>query len=463
MRLAVPTLFCVAGLVLQSVDADAETWTVVRGSLIKERVTRTLSGSFTGSISSSNAEDEPDLLAIDDFSLAAGRQQLVPEPPIEYEGLAPTGWVSAADQIGIEGEQVTSVHLRTGGKQVGGGLGYVTFRFLDLRADASHGGVVQGHLPDSDAPRRLVLKGDVYQVEQRFQLPPACPPVSPPLSGGGGSGSGGSVDLIAYSTSYAAVPNSVAPAPTLEQLGIRAPDGAEISFEAGALRVSSSGDLFVEGTISEVELPGLTSVSLTTPARIIVTGRIVVPGGSVTLNGGEVHAGSGSIDLGNPSIEPPACQRLTPILPASERVVGRFWLVASAARQIQIDVMPGDKRNRVLARSSRMPLAVAILGSRALDVADVDLDTLRLGAGEAAPNRPDLASGPSFPSPLPIRVTPAAMPVNRDRFDDLLAFYPLQDAGIAYGDRELCLVAKTRDGELLEGCDRIDTTVPSAR
>jgi hypothetical protein len=48
--------------------------------------------------------------------------------------------------------------------------------------------------------------------------------------------------------------------------------------------------------------------------------------------------------------------------------------------------------------------------------------------------------------------------VNRDRFSDLLAFYPLREAGVAYGDTEICLVAQTRDGELLEGCDRLDAS-----
>jgi filamentous hemagglutinin family protein len=547
VRRAVPTLLCVAGLILHGAGAGAETWwTVLNGKLIKGGVARPLSGTLTGSASSPGGEDpSPLLVTFDQFDLAAGKKDLLPRADIEYQGLHPVGYLTSVDQIQIEGDQVTLVHLRTGGKLLDprpDRPGTVTFRFLELRADASHGGFVQGRLPepDPDAPRRLVLKGDVYEVEQSFGLPTlTCSPSPVTPIPGGGAAAGGSVTVISYgsidtasfgrrefvfvpasggsilnrvrapastlsgrleeggavvianpagatfttstvgepvsaasaaqasaslTSNQVVLPMSVASAPTLEQLGIRAPDGAEISLnERGELLVESTGDLFVEGTLPEAPIPGLTSVTLYTRARIVVTGRIVLPGVSLRLDGGEVFAG-GEIDAGNPAAQPPACQGLTPILPSAERLVGRFSLVASAARQIQIDVMPGDTRNRVLASVPRTPLAVAILGSRTLDVTDVDVDTLRLGAGEAEPLRPDLTA-PSFPTSLPYRVTPAVMPVNRDRFSDLLALYPVQDAEIALGDRKLCLVAQTRDGELLEGCDRIDTSsgFPAAR
>jgi len=458
VRRAVPTLFCLAGLVLQAARADAETWTILRGKLTKGSVTQSLSGSFTGSLIEGDSPGAPDFLGIDDFSLSAGRRTLQPDAPLGFEGLAPDAWLSAPDQIGIVGDAVTSVHLRAGGTRVLGGPGgpaIVTFRFLELRADASHGGFVQSHVPDSDTPLRLNLKGDLYEVERSFWLPPPCPPVPPPLPGG--SGSGGSVDVIAYTTSYVAAPYSVAPAPTLEQLGMRAPEGAEITLEGGALRVSSSGDLFVDGTISAAEIPGLTSVTLTTPARITVTGRIVVPGGTIALNGGEVSADGAVLDTNDPSAAPPACQLLTPVLLPKERVIGHFSLVASAARQIQVDVMPGTKRNFILP-TRRSLLAVAILGSRTLDASDIDPDTLRLGSGEAEPLGPVEPPGSTIPTdPVFIQPVPVLTFSNRDRFFDLLAFFRSTDAGIAFGDRELCLVARTYEGELLEGCDRIDT------
>ena len=53
--------------------------------------------------------------------------------------------------------------------------------------------------------------------------------------------------------------------------------------------------------------------------------------------------------------------------------------------------------------------------------------------------------------------------VNRDRHPDLLAYFGVREAEVAFGDRELCLVAETHDGELLEGCDRIDARPPAPR
>src|SRR5215475_5389899 len=120
VRRAVPTLFCVAGLVLQGISADAETWTVLRGKLMKGGEERALSGTFTGSLSAADSQGEPDFLVIDDFSLSAGRKTLEPDGPIGFEGLAPGGWLSAADQIGIDGDRVTFVHLRAGGTRVHG-------------------------------------------------------------------------------------------------------------------------------------------------------------------------------------------------------------------------------------------------------------------------------------------------------------------------------------------------------
>ena len=88
-----------------------------------------------------------------------------------------------------------------------------------------------------------------------------------------------------------------------------------------------------------------------------------------------------------------------------------------------------------------MPIPVAILGSDALDVRDVDERSLRLGPGEAEPwhrfaRRRDW---------------------NRDGHPDLLVWFPGRDAGVAPGDTELCLFGETRDGGVLEGCDAIDT------
>jgi hypothetical protein len=47
--------------------------------------------------------------------------------------------------------------------------------------------------------------------------------------------------------------------------------------------------------------------------------------------------------------------------------------------------------------------------------------------------------------------------VNRDGHLDLRDLFDVREAEIAYGDEEVCLVAETRDGEILEGCDAIET------
>src|SRR5262249_33289471 len=46
--------------------------------------------------------------------------------------------------------------------------------------------------------------------------------------------------------------------------------------------------------------------------------------------------------------------------------------------------------------------------------------------------------------------------MNGDRYPDSTITFRVRDAGIAFGDREVCVVARTHEGELLEGCDRID-------
>ena len=156
------------------------------------------------------------------------------------------------------------------------------------------------------------------------------------------------------------------------------------------------------------------------------------------------------LDTRDPSDPPPvACPGLLPGL-VSQRLVGRFSLVASAARQMQIDVLPGGKRNRVLP-SADGAIAVAILGSREVDVRDIDVASLHLGRGAAEPLGVFPPPGGSFGR------RSFLWSVNGDRYPDSTITFRVRDAGIAFGDRELCLVARTRDGELLEGCDRIDT------
>ena len=117
--------------------------------------------------------------------------------------------------------------------------------------------------------------------------------------------------------------------------------------------------------------------------------------------------------------------------------------MASAARQIEIDVRPRISHNRVRPGfPQRIP--VAVLGAEDLDVRDVDETSLRLGEGGAEP-----AAGRGRAI--------HRRDVNGDGILDLRALFDVRDAEIAYGDEEVCLLAETREGDALEGCDAIET------
>ena len=530
MRRGLLALACAGGVVLQGAGALAESWTVLEGRLKVNGVSKRLTGSFDASLFEPDPPDGPTpvVVGLDDFAFAAGRRKLTPRVPVEYQGLTPVAWIELADQIQLEGDQVTFLRVRSGGKLVAESADEVTYRFFELRSDASDGGRAQGHLGDTALPRRLALKGDLYRVEQSFRLPGArCsqPPGTGGSPGGGGAvigsggagglviGSGGAVVIGSGGTGGALIPsgavissssafgrrdfvwesrseatlvqNHVVPLssgagtpytsssatmvsnfvryyslaldgpPSLEQLGIRAPSGAEVSADAnGAVVVASTGDLFVEGVLPSGPISDLTSLKLTTPGRIVVTGSIDLPSSvSLYIEAGEIHIDTPDdlvpgedyvVVVPNAPVGlPDFCQGLAPILPAEEELIGRFSLVASAARQVKIDVLPREKRNRVLPGSD-VGIPVALLGSRSLDVLDVDPDSLRLGSGEAEPTG------------SVARTLPGRGPMNRDRHADLWAWFAPSEAEVAFGDTQLCLVAETRSGELLEGCDRID-------
>jgi hypothetical protein len=471
-RVAGRSLGTLALSVLLSAPVDAETYQLLRGSLSDgEGRMHELAGWLEASSAAQLARGGGALsaLVIDDFALSAGARALTPRQPIEYEGLTPLLDIQVTDQILLDGSSVGWLRLRSGGELVAEGESELTFRFLELRGDVGDGGQAVGELGPWGVPRRLQLAGRLVEVDQSFRL--LTRPCPPPSSGGGGviisfpdfdlsldepavfepsAGATLSIARVAGGASLiegglvaepgtrvvlAPAPLELGPvtnalAPSLDDLGITAPSGADITLVDGALTVSTQGDLLVSGDGLSL-LPDFTSVTLIAAGEIVIESDLDLPAdASLSL-----EAGGGGV------VAPPViafCPGLRPIFPAQERELGRFSLVATAAEPIAIDVRPGSDRNAVRPGSSQR-LPVAILGSEQLDLRDLDPRSPRLGPGAAPPQ----AAGPRRRGARGAAAW--------------LGLFSVREAQIAFGDALVCLLAERRGGGLLEGCDAIDT------
>jgi parallel beta-helix repeat protein len=111
---------------------------------------------------------------------------------------------------------------------------------------------------------------------------------------------------------------------------------------------------------------------------------------------------------------------------------------------IDLVVSPGHPRDRIDPRSHGL-IRVAILGSQTFDVAELDARALAFGpAGALAERHP----------------RPKRRDLSRDGFPDLLVSFRASGTGIAFGDREVCLVGRTRAGIPVAGCAAIVTAGP---
>lgn len=114
------------------------------------------------------------------------------------------------------------------------------------------------------------------------------------------------------------------------------------------------------------------------------------------------------------------------------------WSAEAALLAVSIDVRPGSPRNRLNPFAPGV-VGVALLGSDALDVEQVDVSTVVFGPAGAPAVHAFVAD------------------VDGDGHPDLVTHHRIPETGIAAGDAEACLGAQTLDGVALGGCDAVDT------
>jgi len=109
--------------------------------------------------------------------------------------------------------------------------------------------------------------------------------------------------------------------------------------------------------------------------------------------------------------------------------------------RVRIEIEPKWPFAAVLVGTQR-PVRVALLGSEAVDVRDLVWEGLAFGPGRAKPLH-----------------RPQRRDVDRDGFDDLLAFFDLEASQIALGDLRAC-VSGSLAGQYFLACDAIFTHAP---
>jgi len=342
--------------------------------------------------------------------------------------------------------------------QPGGGGGVIVigrpeFVVIDRDGLSGEGAVaefVSDGLREGDVRAHRILSFESFDIEAAESVAFEAPEggaVLTRVTGGGGSTIEGTLEGGGAEVLLA--PSGIVFPPTLEELGITAPSGAEVTFDdTGALTVRTEGDLLVAGVV--IDILGLTSFSLIALGSVSIEGTLELPPGvTLRIEAGEIVIGGGISNPGGdvvinplpPIVGIPICDYLRPVFPADTREIGSFSLVMSAALQVEIDVDSRGHGPRI-DRGRHGMVSVAILGSADFDIRDLDERSLRLGPGEAQPTS---RRGRSH-----------RVDVNRDGEMDVVVRFDAEETGIAPADTQLCLFGETTDGAWIEGCDAID-------
>ena len=118
----------------------------------------------------------------------------------------------------------------------------------------------------------------------------------------------------------------------------------------------------------------------------------------------------------------------------------------SVAMETAIDIKPGSDRNPINLKK-RGVIPVALLGSAAFDVTNVDVTTLTFGPADATPDH-DLTDPDVYDSHI--------QDVNDDGFFDLVSHYRVSETGLLPEHTSACLSGVTDGGVTIGGCDNVD-------